>query len=242
MRYRPRGSAPADHRLGRFIPDDDRHISKYPLTVATMPQAPVPVVIGVGWYSDFDTPVQDSKGRYWIGKDPKNLGAIRGGHCVVIPSDPAKDLKSWWDFYNQGKQGSCVGYGASRMMSMLNRKRYDARWLWDRAKETDEWTETNPGDDNGTSVRAALEVLRVKGHKRSRSATEDVQEGIAAYRWARSANDALFALQNPLYARLGAVPIKNSWGKSYPRTVWLPLETLDRLIQEDGEVGVIVDK
>ena len=50
------------------------------------------------------------------------------------------------------------------MMSLLNRKRYDARWLWDWAKSTDEWPETNPGDDQGTSVRAACEILRARGH------------------------------------------------------------------------------
>ncbi len=50
------------------------------------------------------------------------------------------------------------------MMSLLNRKRYDARWLWDWAKSTDEWPETNPGDDQGTSVRAACEILRSRGH------------------------------------------------------------------------------
>src|SRR4051794_10683129 len=32
MRYRPLGSAPQDSRLGRFIPDDDEHIRKYPYT------------------------------------------------------------------------------------------------------------------------------------------------------------------------------------------------------------------
>ena len=30
-----------------------------------------------------------------------------------------------------GPEGACVGFGCSRMMSLLNRKRYDARWLWD---------------------------------------------------------------------------------------------------------------
>jgi hypothetical protein len=66
--------------------------------------------------------------------------------------------------YNQGTEGACVGFGSSWMSSILNRSLYDARWLWDRAKERDEWADTNPGDNNGTSVRAAMDVLRLVGH------------------------------------------------------------------------------
>jgi hypothetical protein len=49
------------------------------------------------------------------------------------------------------------------MMSLLNRKRYDAGWLYHEAQRIDEW----PGEDyDGTSVRAGMDVLRTEGHRR----------------------------------------------------------------------------
>lgn len=46
----------------------------------------VPVVFGIDWWSDFDSPVWGdfSKGgnRWWIGRNPLSLGNIRGGHCI----------------------------------------------------------------------------------------------------------------------------------------------------------------
>ncbi len=53
------------------------------------------------------------------------------------------------------------------------RRLYDARWRWDRSKENDEWPETKPGDDNGTSVRSAAEVLAQRGHVDWATSMED---------------------------------------------------------------------
>src|SRR4051812_7169742 len=94
--------------------------------------------------------------------------------------------------YDQGKEGACVGFSSSIMMSILNRRFYDARWLWNEAKKIDEWPDTNPGDGNGTSVRAACDVLRAQGHCRIyRSKTEpcNPQDGIAANRWATNVDE-----------------------------------------------------
>jgi hypothetical protein len=41
-----------------------------------------PGTIGINWYSNFDNPIQDSAGNWWIGKG--SLGSIRGGHCTAI--------------------------------------------------------------------------------------------------------------------------------------------------------------
>jgi hypothetical protein len=222
------------------------------------------VAIGVNWYSDFDKPVKKGS-QYWIGLDPKNLGKVRGGHCVCVePGDQVsgaekvvrklQDGSGWWDFYDQGREGACVGFGCSRMMSLLNRKRYDARWLWDWAKMTDEWPQTNPGDDEGTSVRAACEILRVRGHVPWQSAyagrdhaardleTPSSDDGVMTYRWARSVDQVHDVLKSPASDRLGAVRILNSWGRDYPHRVWMPDETLQRLIDEDGEVALITDR
>lgn len=100
--------------------------------------------------------------------------------------------RAWREFYDQGREGACVGFSSSQMMTILNRRRYDARWLWDRSKEIDEWEDTNPGDDNGTSVRAAMDILRNRGHSRwYRGATrpEDVKHGITENRWATTVDE-----------------------------------------------------
>jgi hypothetical protein len=251
VRYRPLGDVPQDRRLDRLVPDDWAHVEKWPLTAAAIPSKPVPVTIGVNWYSNFDNPQQDSRGRWWIGKG--NLGSIRGGHCVCLePGDPSdgttlQDLVGWWDFYNQLLEGKCVGEGLSRMMSLLNRKRYDPTWLWNRAKERDEWPDTNPGDDNGTSVRAGADVLRTLGHVifkagRSGDGYPLASEGISANRWATTVEQVNAALQSPANERLGAVRILNSWGRDYPHRVWMPLETLQTLLNEEGEATVVTDR
>lgn len=151
--------------LGRRVPTTWEHYEKFPLSALPAGEQPkaVPVTIGVSWYANFDAPVKKGL-RWWIGEG--NLGAIRGGHCVCLKPAAYNDLSAWWIFFNQGMQGSCVGHGSSRMMTLLNRVRYDSRWLWDRAKEIDEWPDTNPGDDNGTSVNAAMKILKALGPKR----------------------------------------------------------------------------
>lgn len=244
--------------LGRKVPTDWKHYEKFPLTAATTPSVPTPAVIGVNWYTDFDQPVRDAKQPwvYWIGRDARRLGSVRGGHCVCLHPHGMDDLTAWWDFYNQGAEGACVGFGSSRMMSLLNRKRYWARWLWDWAKATDEYgSETNPGDDEGTSVRAAMEILRTRGHVpwQTRYQAIDDQgawqqrdrfqpssaEGISAYRWARTAQEVLDVVGHPLG---DFVEIVNSWGRDYPHYVRMPAETLQRIIDEDGEAALVTDR
>ena len=96
-------------------------------------------------------------------------------------------LPRYREFYDQQKEGACVGFSSSWMMSILNQRRYDARWLWDRAKEIDEWPDTNPGDGKGTSMRAAMDVLRAQGHCRVyRGSVKpcNAGDGILENRWA----------------------------------------------------------
>lgn len=111
----------------------------------------MPVVIGVHWYREFDHREEDEKsGEFWVARNgPSSLTKVRGGHCVCLEPGESKDREEWWTFYNQGKEGACVGFGWSRFMCLLNDELYSARWLWDRAKETDQWPETNPSDSNG---------------------------------------------------------------------------------------------
>jgi hypothetical protein len=236
------------------VPPDFEHVEKYPLSAApvTAPKA-VPVVLGINWYRAFDRPVLKN-GIYVIGENPQNLGTLRGGHCVCLKPGALVDPLSWWDFYNQGSEGACVGFGSSRAMSLLNRKRYYARWLWDQAKIIDVWPDTNPGDNQGTSVRAAFDILRDRGHlawKPSFAADTvaardarlpDLKDGVAANRWATSVDEIHEVLSSPRADNLGMVPVLNSWGRTYPHIVWMPDATLARVLDEYGEATLLTDR
>jgi hypothetical protein len=236
--------------LGRNRPPDWQHVEKYPLAALAAPPTHVPVVMGVNWYSAFDAPTRASDGTYWIARGGK-LGSVRGGHCFCL--EPAvdktrtgreQDNAVWWPFYNQGAEGSCVGHGSSRAMSLLNRKRYDAVWLYQQAQAID----GDPEPHEGTSVRAGLEVLRTVGHRVAHGRVTTMlkssdhpsrSEGVSAYRWATSADMVLDALGTP---SADHVVILNSWGEDFPERVRLPASVLDRLIGEQGEAGVVTDR
>lgn len=120
-------------------------------------------------------------------------------------------------FYDQGNEGACVGFGSSQMMSILNKRRYDARWLWNQAKIVDEWPDTNPGDDNGTSVRAAMDVLRNQGHVRVYNKQDlpvNPAEGIQENRWATQVDELRFSISQGIPVAIGI-----NWydGFDYPR-------------------------
>jgi hypothetical protein len=136
-------------------------------------------------------------------------------------------------------------------MTLLNRKRYQPRPVYDLAQTIDEW----PGENyEGTSVRAGLDVLRLYGcvpakpgephhiHKGEVNRSFVAAEGISANRWATTVDEVLKTIDMPLASKLGAVPILNSWGRDYPHIVWMPGETLQRLIDNDGEVGLVTDR
>lgn len=227
--------------LGRRPPTDWKHVERYPLTSLAEPERPtnVPSPVGVNWYAEFDRPVQGRDRRWRVAADGR-LTRIRGGHCVAFMPARVSDPDSWWRFYDQGSEGACVGFGISRTMSLLNRRRYDGFWLYRQAQLVDEWWDTPPQE--GTSVRAGLDIARNMGHVRvhgKRSAAPNLTEGIAANRWAINIDDWLTALGRP---GASEVPFLNSWGKSYPHIVWMPTTVVERLHREDGELAIITDR
>jgi hypothetical protein len=225
----------SDFPLGRREPTDWLHLEKFALTADTIPATPTPVVLGIPWYSNFDTSVRKDN-RWWIGLSD-NWGSIRGGHAICVEHGSKGDVWQWRIFYNQDRN-SCVGFSESRMMSLLNRSRYDADWLYDEALKIDEW----PGEaDEGTSVRAGGQILLTRGHRRP-GGTESLADGISAYRWAKTVDDVHAALKNPRADARGAVPLLNSWGPSYPERVWLPDAGLERLLAENGEAMLVTDR
>lgn len=201
--------------------------------------------------------------------------------------------KQYIPYYDQGSEGACVGFGSSWMMSILNRHRYDARRLYLEAQKMDEWSDTPP--EEGTSVRAGLDVLRKVGHWRYVQGfvhrpgyfnnDPELTEGIEENRWATTVDEIRTAISSGVPVvigvnwyrnfdrpmkykgewwigrdsdlgtlrgghctclfktsdRRGAFGMVNNWGQDYPR-VWISYEVIERLIREDGEVGLVVDR
>ena len=127
--------------LARRAPTDWRHYEKYPLTAATTPTAPTPVAIGVNWYEDFDTPVQKGS-RSWIGLNSKQLGKVRGAHCVCL--EPGDQLN--------GKHEDSDVYRIARV--------YQEAGDWELAKPLfDRFLASNPDDEKGLAEVGAYYLL-----------------------------------------------------------------------------------
>lgn len=224
-------------------------------------------------------------------------------------------LPNWHWTHDQGQEGSCVGHGTGMERAITNTtqnfllnvlgvktRRYDTIWIWNRAKAVDPWPDTNPGDDNGTSVHAAYDVMRLEGPVRVKSmhivndkpvpikadSSPTFKDGALVNRWATSVDEMRTCLSQGLPVTIGinwyenfdnptpiggqrradftigkgnlgqirgghcvciygasdtrqAFRVKNSWGRSYP-LVWLPYTTMQRLLNEDGEATVVVDR
>ena len=113
--------------------------------------------------------------------------------------------------------------------SILNKDRYAARWLWDQGKIRDQWPETNPGDNQGTSVRAAAEALVAAGHvpwvdsyadddfHEREKYTPVLETGIKAFRWVKSVDDAVLAKPPRGQVRCRADPQLVGLGFAAPR-------------------------
>lgn len=220
--------------LGRREPTDWKHVERYPLSASSEVVIGQPIVLGINWYSNFDSPVRRKDGSYWIGLG--DLGHIRGGHAICARPDRLTDYGTWWKHYDQGSEGACVGFASSRMQTIRNRRKYDGFWLYHEAQLVDEW----PGEDyDGTSVRAGMEVLRVMGAKRPAQTVPNLeQSGILAYRWLTAVDEVRDVLASPLNEARGAIRLLNSWGESYPHFVWMPYEVVARVLGEYGEATV----
>ena len=152
-------------------------------------------------------------------------------------------LPHWHRSHIQAQTSSCVGHASVMERAIANTaqnireqlarpwtRRYDPMSLWESAKAIDEWPDTNPGDNEGTSVRAAYDVLRTTGPRRVRTMRLSstgipkpvglkepvVADGIVANRWARTVDEIRAAI-----ARGNAVTIGTAWysGMSVPEKV-----------------------
>lgn len=228
--------------LGGNLPPDRDHISAYPLRTIDRSKVGVglPVVLGIPWYTGFDTPVAGSSDDcYYL--PTRSLGKIRGYHCICAePNNPAmRDEAAWWPFYNQGETPACEGFGHARRASLMTRNVYNAPHLYNDARRMEG---TFP-DGEGSTNRAACEALKrwgvhVAGPLQEVSSLEPLEPetlSISAFRWATTADQVLAVLG---YATGSTIPLLQSWGTGYPQRVQLAPETLETLLQQEGEADV----
>lgn len=162
--------------LGRVNPPDSVHIERYPIP-AQLRSAPVKVEVEL-------------------------------------------DLPPWHQEHDQGSEGACVGFGTSMALWILNMEeskrqgtafdpstRYDPWWLWREARLADEWPDNDDFSvSEGTFVRAACDVLRVRGHcvlKDDQTGAEDRSAGILKNVWARSVDDVRAAINRGIPCSIG---------------------------------------
>lgn len=148
-----------------------------------------------------------SEDKPWADKYPLRLTSTVANAERIL-----RFPKTWREYYDQGREGACVGYSSSQMMTFLNRRRFDARWLWNEAKKIDPWPDTNPGDDNGTSVDAAMTILRDRGHcalKYGKITPENMTWGIAENRWASTVDELRSSIQNGIPVVMGTYWFSN---------------------------------
>lgn len=240
--------------LGRNVPPDFDHIAKYLLRALPIAARPthVPVALGVNWYDSFDRPIPLSDGTFRLPDVAKGeqLGSVRGGHCFALEPtpDPALpnhelDIQPFHVFYDQGGEPACEGCGHARVLSLIYGLTFDPFWLYDDARRAEG---TYP-DGEGSTNRATLQALVKWGIHTERTPVatrEGWHQGapglyplVKAYRWVTTVQDVLATLgvkNDPV--------LLNSWGTSYPQRVKLPSATLDRLLGEEGECDVIVER
>jgi hypothetical protein len=235
--------------LGRNEPPDRIHEEKYPfdaMPAEDVPTVPFPVIAGVAWYSNFDSPVQGEDGKWRVGGG--DLGSIRGGHCFCLEQTGEPDSEHAWAWSDQKREGACEGFGNGRALSLIhNGTLFDDFWLYDDARRTED---RYPQGEGATNRGAGDALVKWGAHP---AEAEGSQHGavihrvpwragvravaIKSFHWLQSMDELVKVLGYP--AGTAEVPILNSWGKrGYPHRTYVPLDVLDRLKNEEGEYSV----
>lgn len=149
--------------------------------------------------------------------------------AMVTAVEKVMKLPGWHWEHDQGREGSCVGHGIAMERAITNTAQnvvlrilgiktrwYDSIDIWNQAKIIDGWPETNPGDDNGTSVHAGYDVARDKGIVRVDKMQlvngrptpiapqpRSLAEGIATNRWARTVDEMRTGISQGLPVTIG---------------------------------------
>ena len=176
----------------------------------------------------------------------------------------------WWG--DQGATSQCVAYGWTHWLEdgpVTHRGDppiVDPAMLYHSAQLVDEW----PGEGyDGTSVRAGAKVLQDIGWIESYHWAFDVDTIVETLlglgpvvigtNWYESMfepdSEGILRIEGPLAGghctkldgvskARGMVRLKNSWGRSWGVRGfgWLPFEALERLISEDGEACIAIER
>lgn len=223
--------------LGRLRPPDWEHVEKYPLSEVGVSK-PSPVQLGIPWMSNFDNPVEttiEGKIVYVIGKG--NLGTERGGHAIVCQPPSMTDRPEWIQYYNQGQTRECVGFSIARGQSLEKGIEFNPVWIYNAARNT----EGNHSEEGGSTVRAGMHVLLKKGAKPAGEGKPVLDDGVSAYRWAKTWDEVRAALGVP--DSQDGVDLDQSWGdEGYPPHVRLTDEAGEWLMQHESEAGVFTER
>ena len=178
---------------------------------------------------------------------PPNFDHIaKYGYAAVAPSTPLQVekvlvLPPCHKKHNQGKEGACVGHGTGMMIAIMNTIqclkqgaknpyiRYNPWWIWDEAKKRDQFPETNPGDNNGTTVSAACDVARELGlvdwpdeDDQKSFGPVNPEYGISVNRWATLVDEVRTAIAEDRPVAMG--------------TTWLT--DFDEPVYKNGEMWI----
>lgn len=150
----------------------------------------------------------------------------------------------WRHLYNQQEEGACVGMGLSFYASIVNRATFDPWWLYRRAQEIDEFTETPP--EPGTTLRAGCEVLRLEGHRPHVVRGGVIQDAdkvppslsyrILTYRWTRSVDECRAAADANMPILFG-IPWMAKYDEPEERRRWLGLRRSEWWIGHQPDLG-----
>ena len=174
-----------------------------------------------------------------IRKHPLRMEAIAPEPFIVNKTLKLPDLRDYWRRYDQGAEGACVGFGSSWAMTILNKKYYAARKLYLEAQKVDEWHDTPP--EQGTSVRAAMDVLRKVGHwrmvynrhtRRYEEVTASMVEGIEANKWATTVDEVRACIKAGTPVVIGVAWYSNFDHPEYDQSLnkwWIGRGSLGRL-------------
>jgi len=129
-------------------------------------------------------------------KIPRDWAHVERYPFSRLGLDPATHVEKvldlsdeYWIYYDQSPHNSCCGYSASIAMSILNRKLYNAMWLYHRACDIDGDPATTPEADVGTYLVAPFRVLEKRGHRPKNRILPYWYEGIYSYYWAQTVDE-----------------------------------------------------
>lgn len=186
---------------------------------------------------------------------------------VLRATSPAQPTSKYWDangfWGNQGSKPYCVGYGWTAWVKdgpITHPWDLDPTWLYSEAQKLDGF---GPEEHDGTSVRAAAEVLKTHGVISNYYWAENVDNVVQAIlqygpvvvgtEWLSNMSYANFFfptlncsgyvkgghcyLLDGVDTRAGVFRMKNSWGRYWGRFGFatLKITDFDRLLKKNGE-------